>query len=47
MTTAADTYGFYLDSAAVAVALLANPAVAAAWDQRRSSPVSGHAGFAG
>jgi hypothetical protein len=33
MTTAADMYGSYLDSAAVAVALLADPAVAAAWDQ--------------
>jgi Mycothiol maleylpyruvate isomerase N-terminal domain len=33
MTTAADLYGSYLDSAAVAVALLADPAVAAAWDQ--------------
>ena len=33
MTTAADMYGSFLDSAAVAVALLADPAVAAAWDQ--------------
>jgi hypothetical protein len=33
MTTAADLYGSYLDSAAVAVALLADPAVTAAWDQ--------------
>ena len=31
--TAADLYGSYLDSAAVAVALLADPAVAAAWEQ--------------
>jgi hypothetical protein len=31
-TTAADVYGSYLDSAEVAVALLADPAVAAAWD---------------
>ena len=33
MTTAEDVYGAYLDSAAIAVALLADPAVAAAWDQ--------------
>jgi len=33
MTTAEDVYGSYLDSAAVAVALLADPAVVAAWDQ--------------
>jgi len=33
MTTAADVYGSYLDSAAIAVALLADPAVAAAWDR--------------
>jgi hypothetical protein len=33
MTTAEDVYGSYLGSAAVAVALLADPAVAAAWDQ--------------
>jgi hypothetical protein len=33
MTTAEDVYGCYLGSAAIAVALLADPAVAAAWDQ--------------
>jgi hypothetical protein len=33
MTTAEEVYGSYLDSAAVAVVLLDDPAVAAAWDQ--------------
>src|SRR5215831_8668014 len=41
MTTAADMYGSYLDSAAVAVALLADPAVAAAWDQASACRVHG------